>query len=76
MLVMKKSVLSLRQSKTTLVFLHPASTKIIYNWPVKYYFWRFWYIIYRLLVWVQLSIYSTRALFHSTVWLWSKDEYV
>ena len=36
--------------------------QLIYDWPVKYYFWWFWYIITRLYDRVQLSIYSTMAL--------------
>ena len=36
---------------------------IFYGWPVKYYLWRFGYMITRLQDRVQLSIYSTRALY-------------
>ena len=55
-----------QKNKTTFDFLLlncPQILKIFYDSPVKYYFWRFWYRITRLCNLVQLSIYSTRALF-------------
>jgi len=68
MVSMKEYVLNLNEkSKTTLDFLLsncPQVLKIFYDKPVKYYFWRFWYMITCLWHWVQLSIYSIRALFH------------
>ena len=59
-------------NKTTLDFLlsnppphpHPQVLTIVYDVPVKYYFWRFWCMITRLRYLVQLSIYYTRALVH------------
>jgi len=67
MLLMKVSVLSLKEKNTPLVFLLsncPHVSKLFYDSPVKYYFWRFRYIITRLKDQVQLSIFSIRALFH------------
>ena len=55
------------KNTTTLVFLlsnSPQVLKIFNDSPVKYYLWRFWYTFTRLLDRGQLSIYSTRALFH------------
>ena len=55
-----------RKNDTTLVFLLsncPQVLKIFYDLPVKYYFWCLWCMITRLYDRVQLSIYSTRALF-------------
>ena len=58
MLLMKESVLSLKDTETQ----HwPQVLKVFYDWPVKYYFCQFWYRLWDL---VWLSIYSTRALFH------------
>ena len=63
---MKESVLSLEEkNNTTLGFLLsycPQVLKIFHDWPVKYYFWQFWFMITRLKDQIQLSIDSTRAL--------------
>ena len=68
MLLMKESVLSLKEKNNrTLIFLLPNCPqvlKIFYDSPVKYYFWRFGYMIPRLYDWVQLSVYSTKVLFY------------
>ena len=67
MLITKESVLNLKNNNiTSLDFLLSNCLqllKIFYDSPVKYYFGRFWYRITRLWNLVQLSIYSTRALF-------------
>ena len=67
MLITKESVLNLKKTTHYIIgfstFKLPATLKICYDSPVKYYFWRFWYRITRLWNLVQLSIYFTRALF-------------
>ena len=76
MVRMKEFVLNLNKKiTTTLDFLLSNWSQVLeifYDQPVRYYFWWLGYMITRLWNWVQLSIYSTRALFH---WLWSTDEF-
>jgi len=56
---MKESVLRLKE-KTTYQFSHfQIARKIFYDWPVKYHFWLFWYM----LLWFSLVYNST--LFHT-----------
>ena len=53
-----------QKNKTTFDFLLlncPQILKIFYDSPVKYYFWRYWYMIIRLWNLVQFSIYFTWA---------------
>jgi len=52
MLITKESVLNLKKTTHYIIgfstFKLPATLKICYDSPVKYYFWRFWYRITRL----------------------------
>ena len=67
MVLMKKCVLSLNKKTTTLDVLLsncPQVLTIFKDYPLNISLAIFWYMITRLWNLVQLSIYSTRALFH------------
>ena len=61
---MKESVLSLKEKKQHNVSNCQQVLEIFYDWPINHDFWRFLYMITRLQDWVQLSLYSTKALMH------------
>ena len=75
---MKESVLSFKENTPHFCLFFtlelPQALKLLYDWPIKYYFWWFRYMITRLYNLVYFSIFHEGIC--GTLWLWNIDKYV